>query len=293
LIGEASGVEVSVSAARSDGWNGLLKFDADGDGIEDQSSAKGINHFDAISTTGRAWVGDVTAQWLYSARNIEIPTGSFGSKFNDLRNNYTDQRGMFEVRYEPKLTDSLSMLVRAHVDMYLFDLGYINEVEIEDPPGTPAIFEQPYTEDYLGLWGGLEARITWRPFDGLRVALGAGGGRQPRRPTRHLARRIHRASTTILDKNSPYQTYAGYLLTDWKFARWARLSAGVRLDAWDPQSRRRRRFFVDKPQNRLDLTAFPGPQRQDHGRARLPRAQRLRVLLHRRRHLHPILQLLR
>lgn len=253
LIGEASGVEVSVSAARSDGWNGLLKFDADGDGIEDQSSANGINRFDAISTTGRAWVGDVTAQWLYSARNIEIPTGSFGSKFNDLRNNYTDQRGMFEVRYEPKLTDSLSMLVRAHVDMYLFDLGYINEVEIEDPPGTPAIFEQPYTEDYLGLWGGLEARITWRPFDGLRVALGAEAVVSPVAQLGISQDESTGASTTILDKNSPYQTYAGYLLTDWKFARWARLSAGVRLDAWDRRAADGEDFLSTNPRIALIL----------------------------------------
>jgi outer membrane receptor protein involved in Fe transport len=233
-LGERGGVEASVAAARSDGWQGALSFDADGDGAPERNLAQGINRFDALSTTGRAWHGDLNAQWLYSRREIQVPTGSFGATFNDLSNRYTDQRAMFELRYEPKLSDTQRLLVRAHVDLYAFDLTFRYQAEGDpDANGDPITFTQPYTEDYLGVWGGLEARWTYQASPALRLAVGAQALVSPKTQIGVSQQEADGSTITLLDRDPSYQTYAGYALLDWKLAHWVKLSFGTRLDVWD------------------------------------------------------------
>jgi outer membrane receptor for ferrienterochelin and colicins len=252
-LGERAGVEVNVAGARSDGWEGALRFDADGDGVADRNLAQGINSFDALMTTGRAWYGDVNVQWLYNRREIRIPTGSFGSTFNDPSNAYTDQRGMLEVRYEPKLSDSHSLMLRAHADMYVFDLAYRYATEVDDGAGNVQTIALPYSEDYLGVWGGAEARWTYQPSPALRFALGAEISLSPKTQLGAIQTEPDGRSTTLLDRDPNYQTYAGYTLLDWKFSPWAKLSVGTRLDAWDRAESDGEDFFSINPRLALIL----------------------------------------
>ena len=220
------GFRASVSAARSGGWNGELGFDADGDGTEDRAVARGINEFEAVSTTGRAWAGPLTLQYLYSFRRIRIPTGSFGSIFGDRRNFYDDQRGMLEARFEPKLGDKVELMVRAHGDFYLYRAEYRYD---EDDP---APFEQRSFEDYQGIWGGAEARLVYSPTDAVRLSLGGEAGIHPTVRIDASQREFDGSTTTLLDTNPTYQVYAAYLLGDARIASWLRINAGARLDIW-------------------------------------------------------------
>ena len=220
------GFRASVSAARAGGWNGELSLDTDGDGVDDRVEAHGINTFEAISSTGRGWAGPFTVQYLYSFRRIRIPTGSFDSTFDDLRNLYDDHRGMLELRFEPKLTEHLSLMVRAHADFYLFKLEYLYEVD------DPIEFEQPYFEDYLGIWGGAEARLNYTPIDALRLSLGAEVNIHPQVQIGASQLELDGTTTDLLDTNPTYQVYAAYLLADARVTSWLRLNAGARLDVW-------------------------------------------------------------
>lgn len=220
------GFRASVSAARSGGWNGELGFDADGDGVEDRNVAHGINEFQAVSTTGRAWAGPLTLQYLYSFRRVRIPTGSFGSTFDDRRNFYDDQRGMLEARFEPELGEHLRLMVRAHGDFYLYRAQYLYD---EDDPMP---FEQVASEEYQGVWGGAEARLVYSPSDAVRLSLGGEAGIHPTVNIQASQRELDGSTTTLLDTNPTYQTYAAYLLGDARLASWLRINAGARLDIW-------------------------------------------------------------
>lgn len=225
----SAGVRGSVSAARSEGRDGELFFDLDGDGTTEGNVAEGIDTFDAVSTSGRAWVGPLSAQWHYSHRDIAIPTGSFDTVFNDPRNRYVDQNMMAELRLQTEIAKDLEILARGRANLTLFDLDYLYEGE--GPSGEE--FLQPYVEVYEGLAVGGEARLSWRPIETLRLSLGSELTFNPMTKMEVYQTEFDRARTDLLDVNPTYNVYAFYGLVDWKLAEWARVSAGARMDVWD------------------------------------------------------------
>ena len=230
-----AGARASLSASRSEGYDGFLLFDADGDGEDERNLATGIDDFEAYSTLGRGWLGPLTLQWHYASRRIRIPMGSFDSTFNDPRNFYEDTLGLVELRLETELSETVELLVRAHADTYRFHLDYFYELEDEDPDtGEIDIYEAPYFEDYLGFWFGGETRLTFRPTDNVRLAL---GGEVVVHPTVQIgaseADEVGGEETSLLDINPTYRVYAAYALFDWKPTSYLGLSLGTRLDAYD------------------------------------------------------------
>lgn len=230
-----AGARATLSAARSDGYDGFMLFDGDGDGAEEANLAQGIEDFESYSTLGRAWLGPLTLQWHYASRRIRIPTGSFDSTFNDPRNFYEDTLGLVELRFETELSDTVSLLVRGHADTYRFHLDYFYEYEEEDPDtGEIEFGEAPYYEDYLGIWAGGESRVTFRPTEGLRIAV---GGEVVVHPVVKIgaseAEEVGAEESVLLDINPTYRVYAAYTLLDWKLTPHFGVSVGARLDSYD------------------------------------------------------------
>lgn len=83
-LADDAGIRGSVSFAHSDGRDATVTFDRDGDGVPERNVAHGVERFDAISGSLRAWVGPLVVQAFYSARDLGIPTGSFGTIFDRL-----------------------------------------------------------------------------------------------------------------------------------------------------------------------------------------------------------------
>jgi outer membrane receptor protein involved in Fe transport len=222
-ITDNAGIRASVAAATSQGWDAELLFDADGDDIPERNVAHGVNAFDALSTSGRGWLGPLTLQWHHSMRVIEIPTGSFDTTFDDPNNFYDDRRGLLEVRFEPELTDNVQLLTRVFGNYSYFDLDYFyDDVDEMDNP-----IVLGYEETSLGGWFGGEARVVFDAADTLRLSFGAEASLNP-----IVRMEVVEEDEVLLETSTPYSIIAGYALADWKIAEWLRISAGARLDIW-------------------------------------------------------------
>ncbi len=210
------GMWASVSGARSDGNDVAVGLKDPGGGPAIQT-ANGVETFRSGGTAGRFWAGPLTAQWFFHTRAQQLPTGAAGARFNDARTTYRDSRWMAEVRFEPKLTETLQLATRVHANRYAFRGDYA----YEPAPTTPT------RENYYGTWFGAEARLVYSPAAWLRLT--AGGEAQ-----------IHPQATmeggfpdeVYLDSRTPYNFGAGYALAEASPTSWFRVSGGARVDVY-------------------------------------------------------------
>lgn len=231
---KTAGMWASVSGARSDGSD-LLVEPRDTATYGTEATAHQVDFFRSIGTAGRAWVGPITAQWFYHSRQQHLPTGPYFTLFNDARNYYKDERFMAEIRAEPKISDTIQILARAHANHYTFHGAYFY-----DPPPTTG-----YDEDYAGTWFGGEARAVITPTQSLRLTVGGEAQGHPEANMTGCANYLaydkkcpaleqdadgNIIGDTYLDVKQNYVTGAVYGLADWGVAKWLRLSGGVRGD---------------------------------------------------------------
>jgi outer membrane receptor protein involved in Fe transport len=214
-----AGVMASVSGARSDGRDLPVELKNPGGGPAVQT-AQNVDYFRSLGTAGRAWVGDLTAQWSYHTRTQNIPVGVAGTPFNDSRTSFQDSRFMSEVRYEPKLSSYVSLMARAHVNRYDF-----HSELAADPRPAPT-----NPEDYHGTWMGTEARVAVTPFGDphkLRIVV---GGEFQANTQADITGAV--GGVPYVDVHAPYNFGAGYALVESSPAAWFRFSAGTRLDIY-------------------------------------------------------------
>jgi outer membrane receptor protein involved in Fe transport len=214
-----AGITASVGGARSDGRDlaVTLKDPAGGSPVQ---IANNVDYFRSFGTQGRAWVGDLTAQWSYHTRAQYIPVGVAGSVFNDARTLYNDTRMMAEVRYEPKLSDYVALMTRLHANRYDFHSDFAGE-----PAPAPTS-----SEDYYGTWFGAEARVAITPLGDprkLRIVVGGEFQANPQATLQGAA-----TDGTYLDVKAPYNFGAGYALVESSPTSWFRFSAGTRVDIY-------------------------------------------------------------
>ncbi|MFT3699793.1 MAG: TonB-dependent receptor [Kofleriaceae bacterium] len=222
------GFWISGAASHSDGRQVDLKFD-DGSGAGVTSHpVDGFDSFHTGTVTGKIWYHDLTLQYFYTARELHIPTGSFGSALNDLNDKYFDRRGLLELKYEPKLSKTVDLLLRGYTNYNYFHLDYLFDATNE--AGDP--FKQPYQETYPTYWSGAEARIRWKPTSQLRLSVG--GEFVDSYQTQMMSSQADDvgAVTQIMNVDAPYQVYAGYANVEYRPDPKLLFNAGVRVDHW-------------------------------------------------------------
>lgn len=226
-LGRNAGAWASVSGARSDGHRLEVELPGEEAGTVSLENLRGVDSFWAGTFTGRAWYGPVTAQWLYTTREQNIPAGTQGTDRGDPRTEFVDTRVMVELRAEPKLSDELQLFTRVHANHYSFGGNYLYE-------GLPSV------ENYYGSWFGGEARAVWRPSDKVRVSV---GGELQLNTTVELegynvddmgAREPYlNVGTDAPDAvDADYTIGAFYALVEARVARWLRVSGGARIDLY-------------------------------------------------------------
>ena len=212
-----AGLWASVSAARSDGVEAAFPTD-ERDGDPEILVARGVDAFSSVGTAGRAWWGPVTAQWFYHRRDLSVPIGAYATLFNNPRTAAVDSRVMGEVRVEPRLSDRVEVMARAHANHYLFE-------------GLYTFREAENVEELRGTWFGGEARVALRPIPELRITVGGEGQIHPDVALHGVA--VGREGTsTYLDQESPYQFAAGYGVVEASPLPWLRASGGARIDVY-------------------------------------------------------------
>ncbi len=237
-LGVDTGLRLSVSGAHSEGRDITMLFDADGDGVVDRNVAHAADYFDAVTTTGRFFHEALTIQWYFGARQQRVPTGSFATLFDrGDYDHYDDQRGLLEVRFEPRVTTEVQILSRAYVNYTYFHLDYLYGTTQTDPR-TMRAYEQPYQETYDGVWAGGELRGVFQVVPQLRLTAGGEAVVHPLVQMRGSQQTLDDATGTfatesIMDVRRPYDVFSAYALGDWEPVHELHVSTGVRFDYWD------------------------------------------------------------
>jgi len=215
-LGGDAGVWTSFSVARSGGRELSIP------GLGTTASA---DTFEAATLNGRAWWKSLTLQWFLTHRDQRIPTGAFGTRFDDTRTRWKDTRGLLELRFEPRISRRARLFTRVFANNYQFNGVYAYE-------GATPSETQLNTEQYRGTWLGAEARVVLEPIDPLRITVGGEVQASPQATLSGFESPRPTIDAYYLNASAPFQVYAGYALAEWRPTRAVRLSAGARIDGW-------------------------------------------------------------
>ncbi|MDW8245787.1 MAG: TonB-dependent receptor [Sandaracinaceae bacterium] len=192
----------------------------------DTPTVRRADDFIAGTAAFRLWAGNFTVQGQYHHRDARIPTGAFGTIVGDPQTRAADPRGFLEVRLTEQPDPGIGIFLRAFLDTYRYEGNFA--YQSEDEMGNVVRF---VTRDrWVGLWGGGEGRLSVRPVDWLRFAVGAetrGSIIAELRSGNDFEGREHQR---FLNEEPRFYVVAAYAVTDIRPIREAWLNAGVRYD---------------------------------------------------------------
>jgi iron complex outermembrane receptor protein len=145
-------VSASHFASRGPGRLYIKEFD---DPLTNNGVA--VNADDESSTSFHASVSldDFSAHATYGSREKGVPTGSFGTFFNDRRTRTTDRRGYVDLKYEHTFDNQVGLMARASYDSYAYDGTYVYDASENSTP------QLAFNQDYLrGQWWSGELQVT-------------------------------------------------------------------------------------------------------------------------------------
>ena len=166
--------------------------------------------------------GDLTVLGVYGSRLKGIPTGSFGTVFDDHRNRTIDNLGFLDISYEHSFTGGLDLSARVYYDQYDYDGHYIFN---ESQTATPFLV---VNNDLLhAKWWGGEFKVTKTLLDKHKLTVGsefrddfqAYQGNYDLNPY-----------TLYLDNRHPDTVAAGYIQDEYSIRSNLTLNVGVRYD---------------------------------------------------------------
>ena len=169
------------------------------------------------SALGKISYGDFTLQGGYVTREKDIPTGSYGTIFNEP-NVTVDSRGYVELRYAHETANGWSLAGRTYYDVYDY-----NELASYDSETGRVIND----DSARARWWGAEVGGSRTFFSCFRLALGA----EVRQST-DLRQRTYDESPffSYLDVASDQLVIGAYADARWEIAKSLSVSAGARGD---------------------------------------------------------------
>jgi outer membrane receptor protein involved in Fe transport len=232
-LGKDAALWTSVALGRGEGREFRFEDPATGEEVTTPTSADGFESGTLQGRFTRKWL---TAQWFAHTYEKHQPTGWFETLVGDERAKQRDSRAFLEVRAEPKVTDQLSSLTRAHVNYYRYEGTFPRD------PAEGGVEE----DDYKGSWAGLEQRFVFSPSEALDMTLGAEGQLHFQ-----TEQRAFDDDGVFLEPDEPQedlQVGAAYAMIDAR-SKHLHVSAGARLDAYSTfgTSLNPRVAFIGKP----------------------------------------------
>ena len=111
---------------------------------------------------------DFQLQAAYGSREKGIPTASFGTVFNDQRNQTIDARGYLNLQYKHTFGKQWDVLANISYDRYYYEGTYIYDYAGTGTP--PFVVNKDFTH---GAWWGAELTVSKKLLDKHRVTLGS------------------------------------------------------------------------------------------------------------------------
>ncbi|MFU8805335.1 MAG: TonB-dependent receptor domain-containing protein, partial [Bradymonadaceae bacterium] len=179
--------------------------------------AQNMGDFNTVTTRANVQVGDFRLYSYWNEFDQQIPTGAYEVIFADPRARSNERRGYVGMRHDHTWREVVDVQTRVYYDYYRFRGAY------------------PYPEDDGGLlqdnfdghWGGVDTRLTFRPFQGSRLSVGA----ELVRHFIHDARSVD-LEETILDSSNPFWKTSTHAMLRQDFHERFGLLVGARYDLW-------------------------------------------------------------
>jgi outer membrane receptor protein involved in Fe transport len=220
-LGKDAGGWASVAVARGNGRDFRFPEFVTSTPADVAGVARRVDGFESGTFRGRVYWKFLSAQWSANSYEKHQPTAEYGTLFGDSRAMQTDRREFIELRAEPRVSDSLTLLTRLHWNHYTFRGDYPRDLA----QGGLEV------DTFHGSWVGLEQRVQVTPTPRLRLTLGGEGQLHYQVDQQgQNESRIFLADTG--SHGRPFRVGALYALADATFSARARLSVGARLDAY-------------------------------------------------------------
>jgi len=244
---DLSGVEASAAAGSLDTYNGRIsagnKFPGGAEALISGSimDSKG-NHrlyypeFDSPATNNgiaengdydrsyslfsKVSLNDFALEGVFSSRTKGIPTASYGTIFNDTRNQTIDERGYLDLKYEHDLGDRSRIMARVYYDHMMFDGTYM----FDAPPITA------FKNLNWGEWWGGELQVTTAALTNNKIV----GGLEYEDNIRQQQKNIDEEPYWLyLDDKRSSKRLAAYVQDELALSKYILLNAGVRYDRYE------------------------------------------------------------
>lgn len=192
----------------------------------------GADGFNAGTVGGRAWYRALSVEWFLTSHDKHSPSAQYFTLFGSPNTTNTDTRSFVDLQFEPTW-ENFESLTRVHFDQY----HYTNNLPYTPNSVDPASFGTE-NDSYTGLWGGVEQRLVFKLWPGVKLTAGADFTKHFKTHQYNVDDRARPGYTgtdagAYLDTDNPYQNLAGYALIDAVITSRLRISAGTRIDYFD------------------------------------------------------------
>lgn len=169
--------------------------------------------------------GNLVLEGNSNSRTKTIPTGSYGTRYNDSSAKSTDARYFLETRWSGEVINDLNLNVRGYYDWYDFKQDYPFDPV---PPSTEGIHNQDFA---VASWFGEEVRLRWTRY-GADNALTVGQEVEKNIEIQQTNRNLN-PNASILDSRGNPHRWAFYLQQELKPVRGVSLTLGGRADRYE------------------------------------------------------------
>jgi len=173
---------------------------------------------------GEISFGDFTLQGAYINREKHVPTGAFGTLYNDPNSYTRDKRAYADLKYQTQLENGGELMGRVYYDRYEYTGDY--PFDYADP-GDPLDYVINKDEGE-GEWWGAEVQVAKELFERHRLTVGA-----EYRDSLKQAQKNYDVYGTYLDIDTDDYSWALYAQDEFRIRDDLILSAGLRYDYFD------------------------------------------------------------
>jgi outer membrane receptor for ferrienterochelin and colicins len=171
---------------------------------------------------GKASFYDFTLEGVFNRRKKEVPTGSWGTVFNNQGNRIIDERAFLDLKYDHPLAYEVNLKARIYYDHYYYHGDYVYDFAA---PGDPPLLGTARDYAYSEAVGG-EFQLSKNLFEKHKL-IGGGEYRYAFRQDQEYSEII-----PILDDQRTGWNWALYLQDEFEILKNLKLNAGVRYDSY-------------------------------------------------------------
>jgi outer membrane receptor protein involved in Fe transport len=179
-------------------------------------SARSVGAFQAGNALLRLRWRDLSVQSYFIQRSKDLDNMAYNTVLGDPDSRLTERRAYGELRYEPKVSDTLSLLGRMYYDHFRYE-GIFDYASVRNG-----------AEVFNGHWVGTELRALLNFAKQTRLSVGA-------EYQYHIINDARGSDLNVgqyLNESLPYHQISASALADSAPLDWLRLSGGVRFDGW-------------------------------------------------------------